>query len=140
MESPDGDAMMRAKATIYRVEWGYMGRFDVIGKIMRWIGRDHVFVVLSYTNWPDMKILVESSRTRGVAVLPMDERRHKRLIETVRPLDWIELDVLMPTRRGRAFSCVEPLSCVTLVKRLTGMRSPWIVTPRQLFRELRKNG
>jgi hypothetical protein len=33
-----------------------------------------------------------------------------------------------------------PLSCVEFVKALLGIRRPWIVTPRQLYRHLRRLG
>ena len=40
------------------------------------------------------------------------------------------------TSRTANSICPEPLTCVTIVKRIIGVRSFWIVTPWQLFRLL----
>jgi hypothetical protein len=43
------------------------------------------------------------------------------------------------TRPGlpRGPAVVVPLTCVTVAKRLLGVRAPWVLTPRQLWRHLR---
>ncbi len=44
-----------------------------------------------------------------------------------------------PDLTRRSFG-VAPLTCVTVVKRLLGVRSPWVLTPWQLYRYLRADG
>jgi hypothetical protein len=46
------------------------------------------------------------------------------------------------TRPGlpRGSVAVVPLTCVTVAKRLLGVRAPWVLTPRQLWRHLRGAG
>jgi len=51
---------------------------------------------------------------------------------------WVLMDIrpvppLRPYLRG-------PMTCVETVKSLLGIRSPWILTPRQLSRRLRRDG
>jgi hypothetical protein len=51
------------------------------------------------------------------------------------------LILLVPEQRPVAQSMMRgPLSCVEFVKALLGIRRPWIVTPRQLYRHLRRLG
>jgi hypothetical protein len=38
--------------------------------------------------------------------------------------------------QGRRMPAVSPLTCVAVVKRVLGVRAPWILTPRQLHRHL----
>jgi hypothetical protein len=46
------------------------------------------------------------------------------------------------TRPGlpRGLVAVVPLTCVTVAKRLLGVRAPWVLTPRQLWWHLRNAG
>jgi hypothetical protein len=53
---------------------------------------------------------------------------HRVLIGTTQPMS-----------RRRSFS-IAPLTCVTVVKRLLGVRAPWVLTPWQLFRHLERDG
>jgi hypothetical protein len=39
-------------------------------------------------------------------------------------------------RQGRRLPWLRPVTCVEICKRLAGRRSPWLVTPFQLFRDL----
>lgn len=49
------------------------------------------------------------------------------------------LGLTTPGRPRQPFG-VAPMTCVTVVKRLLGVRAPWVVTPWQLCRHLRTAG
>jgi hypothetical protein len=44
-----------------------------------------------------------------------------------------------PDRRRRGFG-ISPLTCVTIAKRLLGVRAPCVMTPWQLYQQLRSDG
>jgi hypothetical protein len=95
----------------------------------------HVWAYIELESNEDVVLLVDP-RIAGMDVLPMYRLDVENEVKQNPDIKWA-LRVEM-RESDKNYSWLEPMSCVTVVKRLIGLRKFWILTPRQLLRRLRK--
>jgi hypothetical protein len=96
------------KVTVMMEPWVAGVADSWIVRLVRWWSKYHVFAVLDLT----------------------ERMRHHPVI-----VDWVELNIDTPVEER--FHWFEPLTCVTVVKRLIGLNEWWVMTPKQLMKRLR---
>lgn len=96
----------------------------------------HVMAGIHYPESPDAVVVLDP-QISGLHVYAITADSFKRDAEGLRFDYSITVDV---DQDESNFSWIEPLTCVTVLKRLIGLKKFWIWTPKQLLRELLKNG
>lgn len=118
------------------IEYLPAGHHTFLGWLVGKIAKYHIFALVetSYPQW----IYVDNG-LNGLLATSLDD---EKIAELERRIDIVdEVTVLVPYKRPpKSFTLLEPLNCVTIVKRLVHMNKFWVITPLQLMKELRANG
>jgi hypothetical protein len=104
--------------------------------LLGWLFKYHVSVVIFYEGNQDVGIVIDP-RIAGMDVYPVTR---ERLIDEILS-DRITHHKTVPVTMfaDNMHSWIEPMSCVTVVKRIIGLRSFWMLTPKQLHRYIGKH-
>lgn len=96
---------------------GFRHCFAVVGRHGRWIIFDPMssFTNLGVFSGPSIDDVADWYRQFGFTVVKTDVRRGQS-----QPAEW------------------RPFTCVEAVKRVLGIRAPWVITPWQLYRHIRR--
>lgn len=97
---------------------GFRHCFTVVGRHDRWVIVDPMssFTNLGVIAGPDIDEVAEWYRQFGFTVIQTVVRR-----EAAPPAEW------------------RPFTCVEAVKRVLGIRAPWVITPWQLYRHIARS-
>lgn len=97
----------------------------LIARVVRW----HVWAIVWYG---DESYLVDPTWD-GLRIAPMDP---VTLRQYLRNSDVVETRQCEMEVQDLKFPLLEPMTCVTIVKRIIGIRNPWVLTPKQLLRAI----
>jgi hypothetical protein len=113
----------------------FSGRADLAWLRLLRPGFRHCFVALGATGgWVCVNPLAHRT---VVSVLPVEAGFDLAGWYRGRGLTVVETRIACPPRRQAPW---RPYSCVEAVKRILGLRAPWVLTPWQLFRKIRDEG
>jgi hypothetical protein len=125
---------MIMRVTVAFERWGDSPNW--INKIVGFFVRYHVLLTLKYPDNDKVCIVVDPQIT-GMRVYPAYIDEVDAELRTMRFHSWYEIGV---EQEPVQFSWLEPMTCVTIAKRVLGINKFWVLTPRQLMRELKRYG
>ena len=122
------------RVTIVAEPWALDGPQSWVWRLIGRFAKYHIWCVIDH--FPDedgAAILVDASST-GIQIVPV----HKSVVahEIAKNQELMVWDVNVDHPLEIKFHWLELMSCVTIVKRIVGIQSRWILTPRQLMRKL----
>lgn len=107
--------------------------FDgLVIRLTRWLTKYHIFAVIDYGY---EEVFIFDPSITGLRIQPVYRATVDNLCGSGRIVDTVE--VTCGTMVRARFHWFEPLTCVTMVKRLVGLNDWRVWTPRQLMKRLK---